>query len=279
MEMEYDYILHKISDATVSSDPFNYIEINNFLSDEHLFEILSCDQIHFRETLDNNDLHELLLENNYDVQKFPGCVDTWEQYAHDYLIRDTQDEIRESKGITFRLKKFKNKKIEKLINFMNSSKFQKVLEKKFNIDEDTNIVTAIQKNLSGYEISPHPDIRQKCLTYLLNINKSSDIERYDVHTHLLKFKDEYMKIEEFWSEKTQYNRCWVPWSFCNTIKKINKNNTLLIFKPCSKPASLHAVKLDYDHNKFQRTQIYGNLMYKDFEWCKMVNYDELEYSL
>ena len=27
--------------------------------------------------------------------------------------------------------------------------------------------------------------------------------------------------------------------------------------------TLHAVKLDYDHTKLQRTQVYGNLWYKN----------------
>ena len=35
-----------------------------------------------------------------------------------------------------------------------------------------------------------------------------------------------------------------------------------MFRPNSKPASLHAVKLNYDHLEYQRTQIYGNLMFK-----------------
>lgn len=32
--------------------------------------------------------------------------------------------------------------------------------------------------------------------------------------------------------------------------------------PSSSTASLHAIKLDYNHLEYQRTQIYGNLIYK-----------------
>ena len=38
----------------------------------------------------------------------------------------------------------------------------------------------------------------------------------------------------------------------------NKNNSIVLFKPDID--TLHAIKLDYNHNKFQRTQLYGNLM-------------------
>ena len=40
--------------------------------------------------------------------------------------------------------------------------------------------------------------------------------------------------------------------------RTNKNNSIVIFKPSVD--TLHAVKMKYDHTKFQRTQLYGNLM-------------------
>ena len=102
---------------------------------------------------------------------------------------------------------------------MNSNEFHKTLKEKFKIYEETTIISAIQKNLTGYEISPHPDIRQKCLTYLLNINNNSEIENLDCNTHLLEFKDKYKYIQEYWEKNKDVNRCWVPWEWCNTIKK------------------------------------------------------------
>lgn len=270
---EYKYILEKILNSEFKKYPFEHIEINNFLSKDHLDLLLSDNQIHFEELTTDEQLYNKLIENNYKIQSFPGCVNTWDEYK--IRAKKHLSTITESSGITFRLHDYYNKEIENLLLFLNSTTFQNVLEKKFNITEPTTIISAIQKNLTGYEISPHPDIRQKSLTYLLNINKNDLIENYDVHTHLLEFKSEHKNVEKFWMEQTDYNRFWVPWYYCNTIKKINKNNTLLIFKPSSSPPSLHAVKLDYDHLKFQRTQIYGNLMYRDCEWSKSINYDEI----
>ena len=158
---------------------------------------------------------------------------------------------------------------------MNSDIFHNTLRNKFNIDKNTTIISAIQKNLSGYEISPHPDVRQKCLTYLLNINNNIQIEKEDCHTHLLEFKKEYKYISDIWEKNKNINRCWVPWDWCNTIKTMNQNNSMLIFKPDNNPPTLHAIKLKYNHLKYQRTQIYGNLMYKDNIDCKDNTYKDL----
>ncbi len=94
---------------------------------------------------------------------------------------------------------------------MNSNEFHKSLKDKFNINKETTIISAIQKNLTEYEISPYPDIRQKCLTYLLNINNNSEIEILDCNTHLLEFKDEYKYIQKYWEKNKDVHRCWVPW--------------------------------------------------------------------
>ena len=89
---------------------------------------------------------------------------------------------------------------------MNGTEFKNALETKFNISNPMRIITAIQKNLSHYEISPHPDVREKGLTYLLNINKDSSIENQPVHTHLLSFKDEWKSIPKYWKNNLQKNR-------------------------------------------------------------------------
>jgi len=271
---EYDYIIEKIINSEIKSYPFDHLEIEDFLSEDHLNLLLTNKQIHFEEIYNDIELYKKLISNGYKIQSFPGCVNTWEEYNKNNISSST--ETTETKGITFRLKEYENERIQNLLFFLNSKMFQNTLEKKFNISNDsTTIISAIQKNLNGYEISPHPDIRQKALTYLLNINKNEEVENYNIHTHLLEFKSEYKKIEKFWEENKEYNRFWVPWDYCTTVKKINKNNTLLIFKPSSKPSSLHAVKLNYDHLKFQRTQIYGNLMYTNCPWSQTINYNDI----
>lgn len=256
---KFKYILDKIKNAPFIEYPFPHLEIDNFLSTEHFREIVNDNQIHFKKMKNNDELYNYLLKNHWNIQNFPGCITNWEQYKT-YLKNPNLfkgNENISSIGITFRLHTIKNPLIHELIKFMNGNEFKKTLEEKFNIQNRTSIITAIQKNLTGYEISPHPDIKRKALTYLLNINKYT-METKNCHTHLLTFKPEYKHIVKEWETN---ERKWVPWDYCNTVKTINKNNTMILFKPSSDPPTLHAVKLNYNHLEEQRTQIYGNLMY------------------
>jgi hypothetical protein len=260
----FNYLCKKIEEAPILNDPFPHIVIEDFLNLNDLETILNDSQIHFPMQLSNEELYKCLQKQDWTIQSFPGCVSDWESYIK-YLNNPkkyiTQDPV-EGVGITFRLTHIRNQYIQELLKFLNSSVFKQCLEEKFNITDSTCIISAIQKNLTGYEISPHPDVRSKALTYLININKNKNFEQSTQHTHLLKFKKEKEYVETLWRNNPELERFWVPWNWCNSIKQITKNNTLLLFQPQSSPPSLHGVKLNYNHLFEQRTQIYGNLMYQ-----------------
>ena len=259
---QFSYICQKIKDARFVNYPYKHLWIEDFLSEAHLNEILLDKQIHFDEVQSTKELVEQLSKLEYKVQNFPGCTTDVEEYLHHYE-NDSFPSGRkgtpiESYGITYRLTNTANNTIRELVEYMNGSEFKQTLEEKFNIISKTRIDTAIQKNLSHYEISPHPDVREKKLTYLLNINKDERAESLPIHTHLLKFKDEWSFIKDYWLNNKEKNTTWVPWGWCESCFQTRKNNSIVIFKP--NVDTLHAVKMIYDHTKFQRTQIYGNLM-------------------
>ncbi|MGD0731415.1 MAG: hypothetical protein ABR956_09120, partial [Terracidiphilus sp.] len=120
----------------------------------------------------------------------------------------------------------------------------------------------IQKYLDGYEISPHPDIRAKALTYMININPGTNSENREHHTNYLKFRDEFKYVQSYWEGHPNQDRCWVPWEWCDVVKVQRENNSMVIFSPDN--TTLHAVKARYDHLSSQRTQLYGNLWYNWF---------------
>ncbi len=259
---EFSYISEKIAKAQFVEYPYKHLWIEDFLSKEHLSEILSDDQIHFEEQESTKLLVDKLSTSGYKVQNFPGCTTDVKEYLHHYE-NDSFPSGRkgtpiESYGITYRLIDTNNSKIKSLVDYMNGPDFKKTLEDKFEITNKTRVDTAIQKNLSHYEISPHPDVREKELTYLLNINKDDKAESLPIHTHLLKFKDEWSFVKDYWANNKKKNTTWVPWDWCESCFETRKNNSIVIFKP--NVDTLHAVKMIYDHTKFQRTQIYGNLM-------------------
>lgn len=273
----YSYIIDKINSASFFDDPFKHIYIEDFLSQEHLELLTSFEQIQLPKRNSTEDLISHLQKIGYKQQMFPGCTTSIKDYLNWYNNKQSDafhnKEIVEGFGMAWRLHKVKNQEVQNLIDFLNSDKFYKAITEKFSIDKSCRISTSIQKYLTGYEISPHPDVRRKALTYLVNINTSSSAETEDVHTHLCAFKDEYKKIYDYWKTHEEVDRCWVPWSWCNSKKQISKNNSLVMFSPDND--TLHAVKLNYNHLNYQRTQLYGNLFFNDALKYKEAKYQNL----
>lgn len=259
---DFSYISEKIKDAEFKQEPFKHLLIEDLLKQEHLDIVLSDSQVHFDEVDSTEILLKTLQNKGYRVQNFPGCTTDLGEYLHHYnndsFPHGRKGTPIESYGVTYRLENISNPFIQQLTNYLNGEEFKQALEEKFEIKKQTRIITAIQKNLSHYEISPHPDVREKQLTYLLNINKNSSIDEVPIHTNLLKFKPEWEFIKDYWKNNHERNTTWVPWDWCETKVVTNKNNSIVLFKPSVD--TLHAIKMIYDHTRYQRTQFYGNLM-------------------
>jgi hypothetical protein len=108
---------------------------------------------------------------------------------------------------------------------------------------------------------------------MVNVNPSPNSEGTKIHTHYLKFKKQFDYIYSFWDGNGDYERCWVPWDWCETQKLQTKNNTMVLFSPSND--TMHAVKAEYDHLEFQRTQLYGNFWYKEMPPLKACDWENL----
>jgi len=259
---EFGYIIDKINTASFVEIPFKHLLLTDFLSDEHFQEIIHCKEVNKPVYKTTESLIQDLLDSGYQVQNFPGCTTSIEQYLKSYNSNkyEMDTEILEGFGLTMRLKKFETPLVERILTFLNSEEFSSCLKNKFGVVCNNKLNTSIQKYLHGYEISPHPDERNKALTYLLNINPNPKSEKDKIHTSLLKFIPERKYIYDFWKYNDKIERCWVPWNWCEKVVETNLNNCFVIFSPSNE--SLHGVKLDYSHLEYQRTQIYGNLFYE-----------------
>ncbi len=260
---KFSYLLDRIEGAEILSEPFEHVEIKNFLRPEHLDVILNDDQVHFPPVPDVAALLSELEKRDYEIKRFPGCTEDINEYLEmlEGAAGSAALKTTEGRGVTFRISKYRTPLIHQLVTFLNGNEYRDAMMNKFGKSGNTRILTEVQKNLTKYEISPHPDIRHKAMTYLLNINRDDGISDYGIHTHLLKFKEEKQHIYKFWDDNPELERCWVPWEWCDSEKTISDNNTLVLFPPNNH--TLHAVKLEYPHLEFQRTQIYGNLWYTD----------------
>ncbi len=267
---EFSYIVDKINESTFIEEPFRHVNITNFFSEEHFKKIITDKQILRGEFESVEELIFDLIDIGYEPITFPGCIESVKDYI-DYindpstafnrkLLSGYGKEIIEGYGLTMRLKKIESSFLLKLIAFFNSNEFKSCILNKFSVSGDVTVETAIQKNLDGYEISPHCDTKIKALTYMINIYTDDRASKEHVHTKLLEFKDERRYLYDFWRYNSDIDTCWVPWDWCSEVKETNINNSIIIFRPSFD--TLHAVKLKYDHLVYQRNQIYGNLWYR-----------------
>lgn len=261
--MPFSYLLDKIRSAEFSTEPFLHIEINDFFSPEDFAALTAAPEIATVDLKSDEDLFDTLFAAGYKIIGFPGCINDKAKYIQWHKNRKTvsiTNSACEGFGVTLRLIETKSPAVSELNEFLNSSVFQQTLAEKFGISLDDVFYDAgIQKYLDGYEISPHPDIRRKALTYMVNVNPAMNSEAQDHHTHYLKFAPNYSYVRSYWEGHPEQDTCWVPWSWCKTEKMQRENNSIVIFSPNN--TTMHGVKTNYDHLKSQRTQLYGNLWY------------------
>ena len=274
----FHYLNQKINSAKIVDDPFPNIYIENFFDESDFQSIINSIGIKTPIFDNDNEMFENLFSLGYKIIDFPGCITSKQEYIKWHKAKDISHRSNsscESFGLTLRLMEPKSSILQDLKNFIESDAFISSLAKKFDISLNAvNADNGIQKYLDGYEISPHPDVRKKALTYMININPSNDSEKQIQHTHYLKLKDKYQYIESFWEGNPEVERCWVPWNWCDSKFVQAKNNSLVMFSPsCS---TIHAVKADYDHLQGQRTQLYGNLWYKEVSMLKKVEWESLD---
>jgi hypothetical protein len=263
---KFDYLIEKIMDQDFDTTPFKFIYIEDFFNKEDFERIVNAKQVSTPSFQSTEEMCEKLQkEFSYAPISFPGCTPNIKSYlewfnSNSNVYKVANKDLLEGVGIAFRLQTYEDTILEELVNFFNSDKWHTCIKEKFNKSRNTRVETAIQKYLSGYEISPHPDIRKKCATYMININHPN-AENLELHTHFMKFKPDMQSIYKYWTENLEKDRCWVPWDWADTCFKHSKNNSITMFAPDND--TLHAVKLNYNHLDFQRTQFYGNLWYTD----------------
>ena len=262
---DFSYLVKKITEKDFLQEPFRHIYIEDFFSEDHLNEILSSPEITSPKASNDNELIMGLVKNGYNPILFPGCITDTKRYIKWHeggKISGGPNDTCEGFGMVLRLFRFQSAILQELNQFLASDEFNRAIAEKLGIDfRDCNYDGGIQKYLDGYEISPHPDIRRKAATFMVNINPSTKSEDMNHHTHYLKFKESYAYVQKFWAGNNQIERAWVPWSWTDSVKKQTKNNTIVIFSPSND--TMHGVKSDYNHLVTQRTQLYGNLWYMD----------------
>ncbi|MCH9852980.1 MAG: hypothetical protein K0U45_05695 [Alphaproteobacteria bacterium] len=262
----FDYLIDKIKTANFCQTPYKHIYIEDFFSEEHFLAIQKAAEIVSPIATNDRELIDGIIAKGFKVIKFPGCVIDIDQYVEWHEKGKDKDLLSsatcEGVGMVFRLYEFQTPILEELNHLLASDDFNRAIAEKLDIElEDCLTDNGIQKYLDGYEISPHPDIRGKAATFMVNINPSNESENLNHHTHYLNFKKEFKHVQVFWDGNDLAERAWVPWDWCETVFQQTKNNSIVLFSPSND--TLHGVKADYNHLNTQRTQLYGNIWYKE----------------
>lgn len=265
---QFDYLIDKIQQADFSHSPFKHLLIEDFFHPDDFKQIISAQEIHLPPAANDRDLFEKLFAHDYKIISFPGCIEDKDAYIKWHRHKDSAQAAAatntacEGFGITLRLSKTQTPLLQTLKTFIEGEAFNRALADKFGVAfERTYCDGGIQKYLDGYEISPHPDIRKKALTFMVNINPSATSESQEHHTHYLTLNAAHRYVQSFWEGNPRVDRCWIPWSWCETSFQQRRNNSIVIFAPSDD--TLHGVKAAYDHLPYQRTQLYGNLWYQE----------------
>jgi hypothetical protein len=262
--LNFAYLLEKIRTAPISREPFAHVAIDDFFDADDFAALAAAPEIALDPQRNDDDLFASLFAAGYAIIDFPGCSTDKNAYVKWHREKARNPALHNSScegfGVTLRLAQASSPIVSDVVDFMNGSDFREALAAKFDVDLGAVFYDAgIQKYLDGYEISPHPDIRRKALTYMVNVNPGTGSEREEHHTHYLRLRDAYSYVGSYWAGHPGQDRGWIPWSWCESRKIQAANNSIVIFSPDND--TLHGVKAAYDHLRYQRTQLYGNLWY------------------
>jgi hypothetical protein len=261
--MPFTYLLDKLNAAEVQRDPFPHVYVEDFLDQDDFEAVMGSPDITLPPAANVDELFSALDDSGYQPIEFPGCTKSRAEYAAwlEAAVKPTDTHAAcEGKGMAVRCTDLRSDAVRSLDSFFRSPELRDLLRRKFGITTPTQLDCGLQKYLNGYEISPHPDIRQKALTWMFNVNPGGNTEEKDYHTHYMTLRPEWNFIQKFWRDTPEAETCWLPWQWCETQARQRANNSIVVFSP--RHDTLHAVRAHYDHLPAQRTQFYGNLWYK-----------------
>jgi hypothetical protein len=277
----FSYVLDRIRETDLAQEPFPHLYLEDLLHGDDFAELVATAEIDLPPADDVDELFDHLERAGYERIDFPGCLRSKEDYLrwlHEGGDQDGTNPNCEAQGLAFRLAERRSQVVRDVDEFFRSPALVDLLIEKFGIERRVTMEGGIQKYLHGYEISPHPDIRKKALTWMLNLNPMAGSEDLDIHTHYLRLTPERRYITELWRANPHAETCWLPWSWCETVQRQTANNSMVVFSP--RWDTIHAVRAHYDHLPAQRTQVYGNLWYDpaDLDIRIKPQHDDLDFT-
>lgn len=267
---KFDYLLQKIRNAPIRLEPYPHIIIPNFFNQDDYNALLSSQlamvkpdgktsQLTLPQVSNRDELRIELDRHGWQPISYPGAIEG--ATGDDLLSRPTgsglvykltNKQADGPTGIRTLLHKFLVGKDSQVADTL-LSKFGKEPGSGWNVYE-------YNKDLNGYEISPHPDVSGKLITYQVNLAEDDRLAEYNLATRLLSIKPEHQAdIDRLAAER---ERPWGLWKWFNEVATVPfVGNTFFAFAPADN--TYHAVKLEeYPETEQQRTMIRGFVISK-----------------
>lgn len=260
----FDYIIERVRQAPLEQTPFPHLYLPDLFESEHFEALIGAREIALGPFEDDDALFAALDQAGFDVLDFPNCMTDIATYKRWHARGEhgaSDGPIYGEFGMVFRLAKPETTILSSLTAFLGSDAFLAAICARFDVDAAACIYDGgIQKYLDGYRITPHPDIRRKALTWMVNIVPDPECATREYHTQYMRLKPQYAYVASYWAGNDAVERCHLPWDVAENVWMHRQNNSLVAFAPGND--SLHAVSANYDHLAAQRTQIYGNMWFK-----------------
>lgn len=278
----FEYLIERIAGAPMIGEPYPHLFVSGLFTEEHFRMLIAQPEIDISAQHGDRELIDTLESRGYRVIDFPGCMTDRDAYCRwrgtGGTARLSQRDFKGEFGMVLRLIEPRSEFTMSLHQFLASDRFAAAIAARFDVDAAACVLdTGIQKYLDGYQISPHPDIRGKALTWMANIYPGPDCEEQTFHTRLDRFDPAYAYIGDYWAGNPEAERCHLPWHTVTTRQRHSENNSLVAFAPGDH--TLHSVKAWYDHLGAQRTQIYGNLWLREKPRTVALDWPQLEIRL
>lgn len=258
----FNYLIDRIASTPLRAAPFSHLYIADLFAPEHFASLVGSPEIAFGPCRDDGELFQTLGQAGFRAIDFPGCMTDSAAYRQ-WRARGGTEGIDASAiegefGMVFRLADPKTPILAGLLDFLGSPAFLTAIAARFDVDAELcSYDGGVQKYLDGYQISPHPDVRSKALTWMANIVPDTACAERSYHTRYMRLRPEFAYVSTYWKGNSGIDRAHLPWDVAECEWMHRENNSLVAFAPGDD--SIHAVQAWYDHLSAQRTQIYGNL--------------------
>jgi hypothetical protein len=258
------HLLRRITEAPIEQDPFPHSVVHDCFPPDYYDDLLA----------------KMPARSSYTPAEYPGTGMFTARLGGNL----TKDQTENHHGYFFRDPE-KIPVLSNVIHFLRHEDFSRALLQKFsapgsrgtgaaipadkhvafsNGRKDFHCQFGLYKDSAGFEISPHPDIADKIVTFLFYLYPREAVTTCGTLLCRAKPGVDVSRLKTDYGESARKEGragLWSGWEKFEGVKEVGQPNTLLVFAP--NEISFHAVRMS--QATFDRTVLRGFIARKNFE--------------